>query len=56
MLITKRNIQDNGGRRLKMTFVLFDAECSFQPYGSLVTADKAKFDSTLASNCILNFK
>jgi len=31
--------------------VLFEAECSSQPYGSLVAADMAKSDSTLANNC-----
>ena len=34
-----------------MTYVLFDAECSSQPYDSLVTVDKAKFDANLANNC-----
>ena len=31
--------------------MLFEGESSSQPYGSLVTDDKAKFDSTLANNC-----
>jgi hypothetical protein len=34
-----------------MTYVLFSAKRSFQPYGYLFTSDKAKFDSTLANKC-----